>query len=124
MKFSDKIIFLTGYIAVGHLMHIVYRTVEGKNILRSNFWLGDIKKDYEGINCIPAFIINNLGNTWLFRRVRANYGIVLGLYRHCFEEMTCLSTFLNHYYTTTTDNFQVTIDGVDDKQDESPKDQT
>jgi hypothetical protein len=83
---------------VGHLMHIVYKTADGKNILRSNFWLGDINKEYEGINCIAACTINLVGNTWLFRRIRANGSLAVGLYRHCYEEMTCLRKFLPRFY--------------------------
>ncbi len=45
---------MIGFIAVGYVIHLVRRTPEGKNELRSRFWLGDIHQDEDGFKFLAA----------------------------------------------------------------------
>eukprot|EP01035_Chromulina_nebulosa_P020641 gene20641-26762_t len=87
-----------GFVAVGYLMHLVRKTADGRNELRSRFWLGDIHKDEEGFKFITSRVINTLGNTSFFRNIRLPDNLARGLLLHCSQEMNCLKEFLPHYY--------------------------
>lgn len=85
-----------GVVAVGHLVHMV-REINGKNELRSRFWLGNIHKN-DNHPYLPSAVINYIGNTTIFRYLKAPTSLAKGLWIHCAEEMACLNNFLPYFY--------------------------
>ncbi len=83
--------FPFGYLRAGYLVHMVkYDPSTGENTLRSRFWLGLV----DGGNPV----INTVGNTKWFRRLKLPKSKASGLLRHCAEEMHVLSNFLPSFY--------------------------
>lgn len=87
-----------GLIAVGHVIHMVRETGNGNSELRSRFWLGDIDKVQDDDVLLSFGLVNCLGNTCLFRRIKATTHTARGLWVHCAQEMMCLKAFLPHFY--------------------------
>ncbi len=69
----------------GHVLHLVQDTATGC-VMRSRFWLGDVKPR------VPIL-------TGIIRRETSNLTALDGLRQHCIEEMTILSGFLPDLYT-------------------------
>jgi len=84
---------LLGYLAVGHMIHIFQESEEGSQ-LHSHFWLGDIHSTGLPISSL----VNLIGNTKAFRKMRASQSMAFGLLKHCIEEMSCLARFLPQLY--------------------------
>jgi len=78
-----------GYIAVGHMIHIFRESTTEGNHLYSQFWLGDVHSESK-----LSPLINFIGNTKIFRKIRAPTCLASGLLRHSSEEMACLANFL------------------------------
>ena len=87
-----------GLIAIGNMIHMVRETSQGTSELRSRFWLGDIDKAIDDDILLSFGLVNCIGNTCLFRRLRITATMARGLWVHCAEEMACLKGFLPQFY--------------------------
>jgi len=90
--------FPFGYLRVGYLVHMVtLDSNTGLSTLKSRFWLGHV--EWDGSNNNPVgVLINRVGNTGWFRRMKLPEERASGLLKHCSEEMYVLGTFLPAFY--------------------------
>lgn len=88
---------IAGLISVGRLMHIVFER-NGKCVMKSRFWLGEVTALDPDRSLLPISIINRIGNSRIYRTLRLSSRMIKGLWMHCAEEMFCLKSFLPDYY--------------------------
>lgn len=90
-----------GLLGIGYLIHIV-REIDGRNELRSRFWLGkDIYYPETQENILFASLINYITSFKMIKMSKIPMSLAKGLYQHCSEEMNCLTHFLPTYYEQT-----------------------
>ncbi len=103
----DKVI---GLLRIGNLIHMVRLNSDGNSELRSRFWIGDVRKIRSAGSVfgriLPTSLINYLGNTYLFRLLRAPKSLARGIWLHCSQEMTCLREFLPHFYQSRINEYK------------------
>ena len=103
--------FPFGYLRAGYLVHMVKQDPSsGENTLRSRFWLGLV----DGGNPI----INTVGNTTWFRRLKLPEPKASGLLRHCAEEMHVLSSFLPSFYKRHGDKLRRQKAAAEEEEEE------
>lgn len=96
---------MLGMLAGGHLVHMV-REVNGKNELRSRFWIGDSIACPDTANFLVSQFVSLVSSFSAFRILKVPYSFGLYTYTHCAQEMTCLSKFLPHYYHARRKEFE------------------
>ncbi|MBW4549855.1 MAG: hypothetical protein KME35_01825 [Aphanocapsa sp. GSE-SYN-MK-11-07L] len=84
-----KLTFLNLPIETTRFVHAV-RNVEGGCEMRSNFWLGYIDS--------PLWLVNQIGNLSITRKIGATHALGRAIEVHCHEEMTNLAGFLPRLY--------------------------
>lgn len=95
--------------AIGYVIHLVRKTSEGKNELRTRFWFGDIHQDEDGFKFFAARFVNSIGNTSMMRSYRLDATFAKNIYQNFHEEMNCLKNFLPHFYAAQLEKYKTVI---------------
>lgn len=91
----------------GRLVHLILPTAHG-SVMRSAFWLGDIRSLVPVIG--PA--ITRLSNRPVVRRAAIKDQFLVDLFQHCSEEMNHLAKFLPRLYRDVTSEPGVVRSGL------------